>query len=75
MLSQPGAREYVDGFVDLLTSTLGGYHHEGKDFITVGVGCTGGHHRSVAVAEAIGKRLRQQRQVDVSVIHRDLERH
>lgn len=75
VLSQPGAREYVDGFVDLLTSTLGGYHHEGKDFITVGVGCTGGHHRSVAVAEAIGKRLRQQRQVDVSVIHRDLERH
>ena len=75
VLSQPGAREYVDGFVDLLTSTLGGYRHEGKDFITVGVGCTGGHHRSVAVAEAIGKRLRQQGQVDVSVIHRDLERH
>ena len=75
VLSQDGAREYVDNFVDLLSSTLGGYRHEGKDFITVGIGCTGGHHRSVAVAEAVGKRLRQQGRVDVNVIHRDLERH
>ena len=75
VLNQDGAREYVDNFVELLSSTLGGYRHEGKDFITVGIGCTGGHHRSVAVAEAVGKRLRQQGQVDVNVIHRDLERH
>ena len=75
VLNQDGAREYVDNFVDLLSSTLGGYRHEGKDFITVGIGCTGGHHRSVAVAEAVGKRLRQQGRVDVNVIHRDLERH
>ena len=75
VLNQDGAREYVDNFVDLLSSTLGGYRHEGKDFITVGIGCTGGHHRSVAVAEAVGKRLRQQGKVDVNVIHRDLERH
>lgn len=75
VLGQKGAREYVDHFVDLLTSTLEGYRHEGKDFITVGVGCTGGHHRSVAIAEAIGKRLGQQGNVDVNVIHRDLERH
>ena len=75
VLNQDGAREYVDNFVDLLSSTLRGYRHEGKDFITVGIGCTGGHHRSVAVAEAVGKRLRQQGNVDVNVIHRDLERH
>lgn len=75
VLGQDGAEQYVDNFVDLLSSTLAGYRHEGKDFITVGVGCTGGHHRSVAVSEAIGKRLRQQGQVDVNVIHRDLERH
>lgn len=75
VLNQDGAREYVDNFVELLSSTLGGYRHEGKDFITVGIGCTGGHHRSVAVAEAVGKRLRQQGKVDVNVIHRDLERH
>lgn len=75
VLSQSGAREYVDNFVDLLSSTLTGYRREGKDFITVGVGCTGGHHRSVAISEAIGRRLRQQGNVDVSVIHRDLDRH
>ena len=75
VLSQEGARDYVDNVVELLSSTLGGYRHEGKDFITVGIGCTGGHHRSVAVAEAVGKRLRQQGKVDVNVIHRDLERH
>ena len=75
VLNQDGAREYVDNFVELLSSTLRGYRHEGKDFITVGIGCTGGHHRSVAVAEAVGKRLRQQGKVDVNVIHRDLERH
>ncbi|GAA3517329.1 RNase adapter RapZ [Corynebacterium pilbarense] len=75
VLNQDGARDYVDNFVELLSSTLRGYRHEGKDFITVGIGCTGGHHRSVAVAEAVGKRLRQQGKVDVNVIHRDLERH
>lgn len=74
VLSQPGAGEYVDNFVELLSSTLAGYRREGKDFITVAVGCTGGHHRSVAVSEEIGRRLSQRGVVDVSVIHRDLER-
>ena len=75
VLSQPAAQEFVDNFLQMFSTMLDGYRHEGKNFITLGVGCTGGHHRSVAVAEAIGKRLRQQGQVDVSVIHRDLERH
>lgn len=74
VLSRPGAQEFVDNVVNLLAGTLGGYRHEGKDFITVGIGCTGGHHRSVAIAEELGRRLRQQGTVDVSVMHRDLER-
>lgn len=74
VLSQPGATEFVDNFVALLNSMLTGYRHEGKDFITVAVGCTGGHHRSVAVAEAVAKRLREADAVDVHVLHRDLER-
>lgn len=74
VLSQPGAREFVDNFVQLLDSMLAGYRHEGKDFITVGIGCTGGHHRSVAVAEAVAERLRERGNVDVHVLHRDLER-
>ena len=75
VLSQPGAAEFVDNFVALLNSMLAGYRHEGKDFVTVGIGCTGGHHRSVAVSEAIAKRLRELDNVDVHVLHRDLERH
>ncbi|SDL73365.1 UPF0042 nucleotide-binding protein [Corynebacterium mycetoides] len=74
VLSQPGASEFVDNFVQLLDSMLAGYRHEGKDFITVGIGCTGGHHRSVAVAEAVAERLRERGNVDVHVLHRDLER-
>ncbi|MCP1387119.1 RNase adapter RapZ [Corynebacterium sp. TA-R-1] len=75
VLSQPGATEFVDNLMQLLSSTLAGYRHEGKDFITVGIGCTGGHHRSVAVSEELGRRLRQLGTVDVNVMHRDLERH
>lgn len=75
VLSRPGADEFVDGVVSLLNSMLAGYKHEGKDFITVGVGCTGGHHRSVAVAEEIGRRLAQRSDASVSVLHRDLHRH
>lgn len=74
VLSQPGASEFVDNFVELLGSMLTGYRHEGKDFITVAIGCTGGHHRSVAIAEAVGKRLKETGNVDVHVLHRDLER-
>ncbi|MGV3281770.1 RNase adapter RapZ [Corynebacterium sp. 11254D000AR] len=74
VLSQPSAEEFIDRFMAMLDSMLAGYHHEGKNFITVGVGCTGGHHRSVAVAEEIAHRLGEKGKVDVSVLHRDIER-
>lgn len=74
VLSQPSAEEFINRFMSMLDSMLAGYHHEGKNFITVGVGCTGGHHRSVAVAEEIAHRLREAGRVDVSVLHRDIER-
>ncbi len=72
VLSVPAAQEFMDRFMDMLSSMLAGYRHEGKNFITVGVGCTGGHHRSVAVAEELGRRLRERGEVDVSVLHRDI---
>ncbi|GAA1168760.1 RNase adapter RapZ [Corynebacterium glaucum] len=74
VLSQPGAQEFIENFLQLLNATLAGYRHEGKDFITVGIGCTGGHHRSVAISEEIGRRLREDGRVDVNVMHRDLDR-
>lgn len=74
VLSQPGAKAFVDNFLILLKDMLKGYRHEGKDFITVGIGCTGGHHRSVAMSEEIVRRLRESDDVDVNILHRDLER-
>lgn len=73
VLSQPGAQEFVDKFVDMLKTMVPGYRREGKNFITIGVGCTGGHHRSVAVAEEIARRLRESGE-EVSVSHRDITR-
>ena len=74
VLSQPAADDFISHFMRLLDSMLAGYRHEGKDFISVAVGCTGGHHRSVAVAEEIARRLREEDKVDVNVLHRDIER-
>ncbi|MDK8473917.1 MULTISPECIES: RNase adapter RapZ [unclassified Corynebacterium] len=74
VLSQPAAQKFVDNFVAMFSTMLEGYRHEGKNFITVGVGCTGGHHRSVAVAEDIAKRLRTNDNLDVSILHRDIAR-
>lgn len=74
VLAQPAATAFVDNFMSMLDTMLAGYRHEGKDFITVGIGCTGGHHRSVAVAEEIARRLREEDNVDVNVLHRDIAR-
>jgi len=73
VLASERGREFfdrLDGFVDYL---LPFYDEEGKAYLTIGVGCTGGRHRSVAVAEAIAGRLRKQGR-EVNVSHRDVER-
>jgi UPF0042 nucleotide-binding protein len=62
--------ERLDDFVEYL---LPFYDEEGKAYVTIGVGCTGGRHRSVAIAEALGTRLRKQGR-EVNVTHRDVER-
>lgn len=74
VLSQQGAEEFLNNFIAMLNDMLPGYRHEGKNFITVGVGCTGGHHRSVAVSEELAKRFAEQTNLDVSVVHRDINR-
>lgn len=72
VLSQKGAEEFLDRFVSMFESMLAGYRHEGKNFITIAVGCTGGHHRSVAVSEELGRRLSALGDLDVNVMHRDI---
>ena len=74
VLSQPGAAEYLDLYYRLVQLTLSGYRHEGKRYMTIAVGCTGGKHRSVAMTEALAGRLDADGGVSVRVVHRDLGR-
>ena len=74
VLSQEGAGEFVDRYLELLHLVGAGYRREGKRYLTVSVGCTGGKHRSVAVSEEIARRLAGQEGVTVNVTHRDLGR-
>lgn len=73
VLAQPGATEFVDGYGRLLLSVTDGFAREGKHFLTLAVGCTGGKHRSVAMSEEIGRRL-EEAGIPLRVVHRDLGR-
>lgn len=73
VLDLPGARVFVERYAEALEPVLSGYVHEEKRYATVAVGCTGGKHRSVAVAEALAGALRE-RGHRVTVSHRDLGR-
>ena len=73
VLAQEGAPEFIDEWAALLRRYERGYLHEGKHFATIAVGCTGGKHRSVVIAEQLAERL-QLDGVDVRVVHRDLGR-
>ncbi len=73
VLAQPGADDFLDRYAGLLGLVSEGYLREGKLYVTVGVGCTGGKHRSVAMAEALAERLRAEG-VETLVVHRDLGR-
>ncbi len=64
---------FVDRFDDLLAMLLPQYQAEGRSYLTVAIGCTGGRHRSVAIAEELAARLRG-RGVAVTASHRDLSR-
>jgi UPF0042 nucleotide-binding protein len=73
VLAQDGAGEFVDRAGALVQLVFDGYQREGKHYALLAVGCTGGKHRSVAMAEQLGARLAAAG-VDVSVVHRDLGR-
>jgi RNase adapter protein RapZ len=74
VMAQPGAEEFVDRASDLLATMIEGYVREGRRYVTVAVGCTGGKHRSVAIAEALSARLARIDRVGTFVVHRDLGR-
>ena len=73
VMEQPASPEFLDLATRLLKLVGAGYHREGKRYMLIAIGCTGGKHRSVAMAEEIGRRLAQD-DVSVRVLHRDLGR-
>lgn len=74
VLSREGAAEFLDAYAAALVPVLAGYQRENKAHSTVAIGCTGGKHRSVAMAEELAKRLEHVPGVAVNVRHRDLGR-
>jgi UPF0042 nucleotide-binding protein len=69
--SFPQTQEFIQRISDLLIYLLPHYVHEGKSYLTIGFGCTGGQHRSVMIAEEVNKRLREA-DYRVKVVHRDM---
>ncbi len=73
VLDTKDGRTFLKRLGSLLDFLIPRYRSEGKAYLTIGVGCTGGRHRSVAIAERIAKDL-TRRGLNVNVVHRDLER-
>lgn len=73
VLEQPDAGAFLTKMEDLIDFLLPRFLAEGKTYVTGAIGCTGGRHRSVALAEALAQRLRG-RNWEVRVIHRDLDK-
>jgi UPF0042 nucleotide-binding protein len=71
VLAQPSASAFLAAYLAVLEVSLGGFEREGKRYVTLAIGCTGGKHRSVAIAEQLAARLAGR---DVTVSHRDLGR-
>jgi UPF0042 nucleotide-binding protein len=74
VLGQPVARRFLDYLHDFLSFALPAYVAEGKTRLTIALGCTGGYHRSIALAEELARWLREQDYGPVAVFHRELER-
>ena len=73
VMESPGAKQFLEQYLPVLQTVAAGYLVEGKRFMTVAVGCTGGKHRSVAMTEEIARRLALEG-IDTRPMHRDLGR-
>ncbi|HZK83577.1 MAG TPA: RNase adapter RapZ [Desulfosporosinus sp.] len=71
VFGNPMAKEFMEKYLALLEYILPNYIKEGKKHLVIGIGCTGGQHRSVAIAERVGEFLKE-RHYAISVKHRDV---
>jgi UPF0042 nucleotide-binding protein len=74
VLDQPVAARFLAFLQDFLEFAIPAYIGEGKTRLTIGIGCTGGYHRSIVIAEEVATWLRQQDFGPVAVFHRELDR-
>jgi RNase adapter protein RapZ len=74
VLRQPMTNRFLDLLKQFLELTIPAYIEEGKTRLTIAIGCTGGYHRSIAIAELIAEWLREQDTGPVAVFHRELDR-
>jgi RNase adapter protein RapZ len=74
VLEQPAAVRFLEIVDELLSLTIPAYRAEGKTRLTMALGCTGGYHRSIVLAEEIAQRLEKSGEHSVAVSHRELER-
>jgi UPF0042 nucleotide-binding protein len=74
VLDQPLARRFLGVVHDLLELTIPAYVSEGKTRLTIAIGCTGGYHRSIALAEELGAWLNEREYGPASIFHRELHR-
>ena len=72
VMAQPDAVPFLEKIDDMVAFLLPRFEHEGKTYVTIAIGCTGGRHRSPTVANELGKRLRA-RGIDARVVHRDVD--
>ncbi len=72
VLNAEGAEDFISNYVAALAPVLQGFQRENRKRVSIGIGCTGGKHRSVATAIEIAKRLSELEGVEVSIKHRDL---
>ncbi|HWE24589.1 MAG TPA: RNase adapter RapZ [Myxococcales bacterium] len=74
VLGRAQTQEFLEHLEELLRFLLPQYKAEGKSYLTVSLGCTGGRHRSVALAEELAKRLTEKHRARVKVTHRDVDK-
>lgn len=72
VLDRPDTQSFLERALALLEFLLPRYEAEGKSYLTMAIGCTGGRHRSVAIAERIAEELRRRLEIQVDVSHRDI---
>jgi UPF0042 nucleotide-binding protein len=73
VMAAPEAEQFMDKLSDMISFLIPGYVKEGKNQLVIAVGCTGGHHRSVTIANALAERM-SDGDYGINLYHRDINR-